>query len=41
MSLGMIFAVLLISMLVFSPFVILFHPSVKNKINWKNKDKEQ
>ncbi len=40
MSLGMIFAILLISMLVFSPFVILFYPTVQKKINWKNKDKE-
>lgn len=39
MTLGEIFAVLLISMLIFLPFVILFSPKVKNKLVIKNKQK--
>lgn len=38
MDLGTIFAILLVSMLIFLPFVIIFNPKVKNKL--KNKDKE-
>ncbi len=32
MDLGTIFAILLVSMLVFLPFVLIFHPKVKNKL---------
>lgn len=32
MDLGTIFAILLVSMLIFLPFVLIFHPRVKNRL---------
>ena len=32
MDLGTIFAILLVSMLIFLPFVLIFHPRIKDKL---------
>ena len=37
MDLGTIFAILLVSMLVFLPFVLIFHPRVKDKLRGNDK----
>lgn len=41
MTLGEIFTILLISMLIFLPFVILFSSKVKNKLAVKDEPKNQ
>ncbi len=41
MDLGTIFAILLVSMLVFLPFVLIFHPKTKRKMETNDKKKEE
>ena len=43
MDLGTIFAILLVSMLIFLPFVLIFHPRVKDKLKGHedNNDKKE
>ena len=38
MDLGTIFAILLVSMLVLLPFVLIFHPRVKDKLKGREND---
>ncbi len=38
MDLGTIFAILVLGMLIFLPFVFIFHPRVKNKLKVDDSD---